>query len=330
MPDAPIETLEVLQAGKETTAGTSVAATSRVHIEPGSLTWDDGYESVRRRYAGSLATSHATQLGLQRPTLSFRERVTYDHVVRLLSMSLKGGITGSGAGADKTWSAITPSDTTDNLNRYTMEVGGTDTWPEEEEIAGCIADEIEFSWAKSDNVPLMANVSLLGMRIQQAAKTGALSFPATFVEILSRVARVYIDPTTIGTTSYARAISGSLRIGIGIEQRYGSDGNDYPNSVRVVGPRDIGLDLMVEYDSTVLRTARRAETLQKIRLEFPGPSLGASNYNLRFDYFGKIATHPLGTDGGVKVLNLTTVGEYDSGTTAEITATAVNTLTALP
>lgn len=330
MADAPIDVLEVLQAGKETTAGTSVAATARVHIEPGSVQWDHNYESVRRRYAGSLATSHGTQLGLQAPTLSFTERVTYDHVVRLLSMSVKGGITGSGGGANKTWSSIIPSDTTDNLNRWTFEVGGVDTFPDEEEFTGCVAQEVVFNWAKSDNEPLKADVSVLAMRNVQAARTGALSMPSTFVEVLSRTARVYIDSGTIGSTSYSRALSGRLSIVPGLVARYGTDGNDYPGSVRLVGPREYAMDLMIEYDTDDLRDFRRAETPIKVRLEFPGEALGGGNYNLRFDYFGKIAGDPIGSDGGVKVMNITTVGEYDSSTTAELDVTVVNTITALP
>lgn len=328
MADAPISRLQVLQSGPETTPGTLVAATNRVPFVPGSLRVGPDINTIRRINSGSLATSHGSSPGLQRPWLSYRERATYDRIVQVLAMFIKGGISGTGGAADKTWATITPSDSADDLKRYSYEIGGKDTWAEEEKLSGCVGDELTITWNKTDDV--MLDVRLVAVRNTQAAKTGSLSIPAGLVPILGRLVRCYIDPTTLGSTSYGRAISGTIRVKQGTKQRYGSDGNDYPNSVRVTDGRQITFTLRVEYDTTTLRTAWRNRTIEKMRIEFPGPVLGGSNYNFRFDVVGTIDAAPIDEDEGVTILSISGTAEYDAGLAGDSSFTVVNSITALP
>lgn len=336
MADAPITRLQLVQAGGEAGAspGTAVAATHRVNVVPGSVRVGPDIAKIRRTYAGSLATSHDSSSGLVRPWLSYREMATYDRLVQTLSMFLKGlgtaggsDITPTGGGADKTW-AIVPPDASDQLKRWTYEVGGRDTWPDEERFAGCVGDELTITWNKTSDVTL--DVRVIGVRNTQTAKTAALTLPSGLVPILGRYALAYIDPTTYGSTAKGRAISGTIRIRQGTKQRYGADGHDYPNSVRLTDGRTITFAVRVEYDEQTLRAAWRNTTLERFRLEFPGPSLGGSNYNARFDLAGTFDAAEIDSDDGVVILAITGTGQYDSGNAAEIAATIVNSLAALP
>lgn len=334
MADAPIQTLEVLQAGPETTPGTLVAATRRVITVPGQVRSGPDIPKIHRQYAGSLATSHSTSPGLQRPWVQWREPVSYDDVTRLFAMFLKGlasaggsDLAPTGGGSDKTWTFL-PGDAADLLKRYSFERGGKDTWPTELRFAGCVGDELTLTWNKTTDVT--ADVRLLSTQSTEGAKAAGLALPSAVVFVQGKTARVYADPTTFGSSSIGRAVSGTVRIKTGAAQRYGSDGNDYPNRVALVNRREVTFALRVEWDSSTLRDAWKNGTHEKLRLEFPGPVLGGSNYNLRIDFGGTFDDAPLDQDGGVTVLAIAGQGEYDAGLGSDVQVTLVNSLTALP
>lgn len=327
MPDAPITNLQVVQRGWESTPGTSVAAVRRVMNEPGSVDLSPiERDTIRRRYPGSLATSHQSSPGLQRAGIAYESRGYYDELALDLTMFF-GNATITGASADKTW-AFTAPDASDTLRRCTYEIGGRDTWAEEEELAGCVGNTLTITWNKSDD--WMEAIDLMAMRNVQAAKTAAIGAPSTLVPILGRYTRVWIDPTTIGTTSYGRGISGEIRLESGLSRRYGTDGNDYPNRIALIGPRVAGMSLIVEYDATTLRTAWRNGTVQKVRVSAPGPSLGSTAYNAIFNMVGTFDTNQIDEDDGIATLALDLVAEYDSGLGADVTASIVCSLTAIP
>lgn len=326
MPDAPITNLQVVQRGVEVTPGTLVAATHRAPIEPGSVSIGATIDRIRRRYSGSLATSHQSSSGLTHVTLSYDERGYYDYLAVLLRMFLAPTAAGTGAGADKSWT-FTPSDSADNLTRMSHEIGGRDTWAAEEKISGCVGSTLEITWNKTDD--WMCAVTVQGVRNTQAAKTGALTLPATLVPILGKLTRCYIDPTTFGTTSYGRALSGVIRIENAVAERFGTDGLDYPNRIAVL-QRTVTSSLIVEYDATTIRDAWRAGTLQKLRVEAPGPALGASTYNARFDIAGTWETSEIGDDDGIVTLAHDYTAEYNTGLGADISALVVNSLAATP
>lgn len=326
MADAPITNLQIVQRGIESQAGTLVPATHRVPIEPGTVKLNNTIDIIRRRYSGSLATSHSSSAGLSHVGVAWDERGTYDYLAVLLSQFLAPTVTGTGAQADKTWT-FDPNDTADDLKRASIEVGGKDTWAEEEHLAGCVGSVLEIAWNKNDD--WMLSVEYVGTRSTQAAKTGALTLPATLVPILGRLTKAYMDPTSFGSGAMGKAISGVVRIENILSPRFGADGNDYANRIAVLG-RKVSASLVVEYDATTLRAAWRGQTVEKIRVEAPGPSLGGSTYNARLDVPGTFDTSEIGDDDGIVTLAHDLVATYDAGITADINATVVCSLAAIP
>lgn len=328
MADAPNLKLQVLQRGKEVTEGTAVAATHRVPFDPGSLEWDAGYDRIRRRYSGSAATSHSSSTGLQTPSVKWSENGTYDYLAVLLETFLGAAtITDPNTDADKLWTFLPSDSSPNNLVRHTLEIGGRDTWAEEEKFAGCVGKSLKITWNKSDDVKLA--IEMASIRNSQASKTSSLTLPATLVPILGRLARVYIDTSTFGSTSFGRAIEGELTIENDLSQRFGSDGNDYANRIAVKG-RTVTASLTVEYDATTLRSAWRAGTLEKLRLSFPGPTLGASTYGATFDIPGTWDASKQDDDDGIATIAMDLTAEYNSSLGADIKATVVCSIDAVP
>lgn len=326
MPDAPTTNLQVLQRGKETTPGTLVAATHRVPFEPGSLNFGPVIDRIRRRYSGSGATSHGSSSGLTHVTVGWDERGTYDYLAVLLETFIGSAVI-TGAGADKIWSFLPSDSAPDGLKRHSLEIGGRDTWPSEEKIAGCVGASLEITWNKTDD--WMLAVEMQGVRNTQGAKTAALTLPATLVPILGRTTRVFIDPTTFGSTSYGRALSGVIRIENTVSERFGTDGNDYPNRI-VVLQRNVTASLIAEYDAVTLRDAWRNGTLQKLRIEAPGPALGASTYRTAFDIPGTWETSEIGDDDGIVTLSHDLTAEYNAAAAGDIGASVTSSLAAVP
>lgn len=324
MPDAPSNRLQLLQRGFETTPGTLVAATHRVPADVGSIDFSPTIDRIRRRFAGSMATSHSSSSGLVHNSLSYEEAGTYDYLAVMLQ-SFLGPPVITGATADRTWT-FTPSDSVDNLKRASFEIGGKDVWAAEEKLAGAVGTSLELTWNKTDDWRLAQEY--VGVRNTQGAKTAALALP-TLVPILGKTTRVYIDPTTFGTTSFGRALSGSIRIENTTSERFGTDGNDYANRVAVL-QRQVTASIVAEYDATTLRDSWRSGILQKLRVEAPGPSLGSTAYTARFDVPGTWETSELGDDDGVVTLEHELTAEYNATLAADIVAVIICSLTVSP
>jgi hypothetical protein len=324
MPDAPAIGMQLVQRGVETVAGTLVPATHRVPADMGSIEISTTIDRIRRRYAGSRATSHSSSSGLVHPTISYDEAGTYDYFAVLLQFFLATPVI-TGAGPDKVWTYTGAE--TDTLKRASLEVGGKDTWPAEERYAGCVGRVLDITWNKTDDWRFAQEY--IAMRNTQGAKAAGLTLPSTLVPILGRLTRVYVDPTTIGTTSYGRGISGSIHLENRVSERFGSDGNDYSNRIAVM-ERTVTAGLVVEYDAVTLRDAWRSGTIQKLRVEAPGPSLGASNYNARLDIVGTWETSEIGEDDGIITLEHELTAQYDSGLASDIVGVVTCSLAATP
>jgi hypothetical protein len=328
MADAPIKALQVVQRGVQASIGTGVAATHRVNINPGTAELDHNIEKIRRRFSGSLATSHqGTQSGPETYGVLWEERLTYDGIVAILQSLLAPTTAGTGAGADKVW-AFTPSDNADNVKRHTLELGGKDTWPSEFQLVDCIVKSLEITFAK--NQPWMGRVEYRGKTLTEQAKTAALSMPTTLVEILGKTTSIAIDPTTIGNSVQGQLVSGSLKIEAGVEERMNMDGTAGPSRVSITGERTVTGLFVVEYNAALLRTAWKNSTYEKCRIKSTGPTLGGSTYLAQLDVYGTIDAAPIRWDGNVATLELSVTAEYDNSVAADIVASITNSLAAIP
>ena len=333
MANAPVIPLQVVQAGKEVTAGTLVAATHMVDFTPGTASLERDINILEVRNSGSWSTSHRTYLGAEVVRVNYSAPVSYDRLpVQGVQFLASTPITGTGNPA-ATWAYTTISDTADDLASYSMEVGGKDStnaWPQEYKIAGLRGESWDIAIRHGE--VWTQKVALVGMLTTIGAKTSALSLPSSgLVDVRGVETKVYIDTTTIGSTQVVGSvISGDIHIGRGHMPRHTLDGLATPYRIARSGPNDVTAELVIEYNATTEYTAWAANTGRKVRIQATGPALGASTYIARFDLYGPWKTQKIDQDGNVIVQRLSLRGKYDSTAASEVTGSFTNAISALP
>src|SRR5262245_53990322 len=92
-----------LNYGKEATRGTPVAPTRKwPEHAPGSMREDLGLNYHEAETRGRRALAYRVTQTTEMPSLKVTGEPTFDDLV-WPHTSIKGGVTGTGAGADKTW-----------------------------------------------------------------------------------------------------------------------------------------------------------------------------------------------------------------------------------
>lgn len=332
---APVGPLQVLQAGREGTAGTLTAATHVVDIVPGSVTLNHTVDKIAVRNSGSWATSHRNPTGREAVELQWQEQATYDRLVTIGNLFIQPVSTGSGNPA-ATWSFTSPSDTSDNLESYSMEVGGKDTWPTEYLVAGLRGKSLSID-IKQDGLWTL-DVGLIGKQVTTGTKTSALSLPSNshgggppLVNVRGVETKLYIDGTTFGSTvQTGKFVSGTVNLNVGMNPRYTMDGIAYPYRVAQTDPREVSAEVVIEYDATTERTHWATGSNRLVRFEAVGPGLGSTTYLARLDVSGVWESRELGNDGNVITEQLTLRGQYNTGLAGELTMTLRNSITARP
>lgn len=319
--------LETLQFGIQTTRnGTAVAATHVVDFESAQLKMTR--KKIRTMRSGSLATSHRSDNGEIDYELTIKTAGTYDRIACFLPMFLAPTITGTGSSADKTW-AFTPSDSSDNLKAGTFECGGVDTWPANFKLAGCIGKALTIEIGQDG---LWACTWVLIPQTKVAGSlTGSLTAATSLVDILGYTTKVYLDTSTVHTTQPGKMISGKIAIDLGTTGlHYLGVANGEPGDVRQTKRRSVKVDLVGGWQATTEFDAWEANTLRKLSIDSVGAALGDTAYEARFDFYLTWETWEIAARDGEITQQLSGVGQYDATATADVLATIVNSIAAIP
>lgn len=320
-----------LNVAKESTKGTPVAPTRQLYAEGSGmfapdfgLNFHEG-ENSGRRLRTRRATSQSEDVAWSMRTVS---GVGYDDLVIPFSF-LKGGVTGTGASADKTWT-FTPSWTGANTpDAYTIDVGDNEqNW----RLQYCQATSFKLTAAMGDVTQL--EMSGFGQRAVKTAKATPSSNTAVKI------------PGDIWTLKQASSIAGlgaasvitnmllgwELEVSTGLVWRHYQDGNAY-GSTSLESSISANLTLTVEssaaavtefYDKAV------AATMSFLRLKATGPTLGSSNYSAQLDMpvLYEVPELLAGDQDGINIYTIT-AHVADDGTNGLIPV-IVNSLSALP
>jgi len=270
--------------GKETTRGTPVAPTRQLYgegtgvIEPTfGLNFHEG-ENAGRRYRIRRVTSAAEDVSLKYRSLS---GVSFDDLVVPFSQ-LKGGATGSGANADKTWT-FTPSATAANSpESYSVDVGDdTQNW----RVQYAMAQRIKLAAARNDVTSM--EMDLFGQRAVKGAKATpsantALKIPGDLWTIKFAANIAGIGAASVQTNFL---LAWEVEIMTGLKWRHYMDGNLYGGQHVET---DIAATLSMTVESTSLAISQFydkavAGTMDFLRLRATGPALGTGNYGAGFD-----------------------------------------------
>lgn len=250
-----------VQVGKETTAGTAVAATRRMYFEDPQLTKER--EARQHKFSvGRRDNVLAQTLGPEKVMFKGKMPLSADELIELLLATVRGGVTPTGAGP-YVWT-FTPGTT---LDPQTVEwYDGARGW----DGAGLVGNKIKISGSVNDRN--MVDYEAMGLSMVQATPTGSLADRVpTFIE--GWETKLYID--AFGGTAGTTAVNGTLvnwevELNNGLEHEFFAQ-NSISAGVITLGEIEVTAKLTFRADPAVALTEFdnwNAETKRLIQLEF--------------------------------------------------------------
>lgn len=321
--------------GKETTWGTGVSPTRRFYgvatgaIDPG-LSWELHREAARgvKTRVGRAPTQTSED-----PTVKIASAggIGYDDLVQPLSAGLRGGQTGAGASADKTWTLVSQNAATNSYSPMTVEIGDD---IQAYRVAGCIPT----SWTVSTQLGGMTDYSMEMFGKQTTKVTAATPAESTPILIPGDLWTVKFATTLAGLAG-ASVVSNFLR-SFSLTWNTGAQPRHYADGTLLAAQyveTDLGGTLDLEVESTAQAVSQFYDkhttmTMDFVRLKATGPSLGGTNYSLQFDvpvYWTKPQLLS-GDDNGVNLYKVSGDIAYDPTGAQSLSAILVCSLAAIP
>jgi hypothetical protein len=285
---AGVKALRKIQLGRETTAGTAVAATA---IWRGIGTLEDTtVVTFPEEDVGYLSGTDRAYIAKEGGTLEMEEvEATFEQLPYILEASIKAvntGVTDTG-GSGKVYTYPLPTTAANTINTYTLRAGDS----EGAEVApfGYVS---EFTLSGVGGEAVKVNATWMAKSVAPQAFTAALSL-VDVEEILFSNGTVWIDTTTIGTTTKSNTLMGmELSVPSGWQPIMAADGSLSYTGLKNVGAEPT-LQVTFEHDATSIaeKAAWKAKTRRLIRLQFKGTALttaGTFTYKtLRIDGGGR-------------------------------------------
>jgi hypothetical protein len=286
-----IKKLRKVQLGRETTAGTSVAATAVVRIT-GATIEDASTFEFPDEDVGLLVQTERNYVPMVGAKIAWPDNpATFEQLPYILEAGIKKVTTGATdtGGAGKIYVYPFPTATPNVIQTYTVE-GGDNI--QEEEIEYAFVQGFKLSGAPKEVVN--ASAEWVGRQVTLSTFTPGLAIPAV-EEILFQKTKLYIDNAsgTLGTTLVSSTLMGfTLDIDTGLREVYSGDGQLYFDRTKNVGPSGT-LEVTFEHNASALaeKAAWRAKTTRAIRLVIEGSAFtagtGYSKKTLKIDVCGR-------------------------------------------
>lgn len=321
--------------GKETVKGTPVAPTRRFYgAAAGNLALGDQWAFHEAENRGRRTRpSRIPTLLREMPTLKLADidGIGYDDLVIPFSMGIRGGQTGAGGAADKTWTFTAQNtgnnspesfsaDVGDDVQNWRLQYVMARRWKISAELGGLTKFESDVFAQRAVKTAAAAPAEVAPVKIP--ADLWTVKFAGTFAGLP-------------GASVQANFLRGwSLEWFTGFTPRWYLDGNLYLG-------QHVETDLMgkltMTSESTALAVSEwvdkwRAGTLDFTRLKATGPTLGGTNYSLQFDlpiYWDE--PKPIAqVDEGVNLYTTTARVAFDETAAKSLEATLVCSLAAIP
>lgn len=251
------------QFGKETTAGTTVAATRRMYLAADGTFTREREARPHRFSTGSRDNVRAFTLGPTVVSGSVEMPLSASEIIELLLMGINGGVTPTGAGTPKLWT-FTPGTT---LDAATIEwYDGARGW----DVGGCYVDKLNFKG--SANGEAMVSADIFGKNMTIATPTGSLTERVPdFIE--GWETKLYLD--TFGGTAGTTAVAGTMinwdiSIENGLGRKYFADNTIAAGGI-TIGELEVKATLTFEAAASAAATEFAnwdATTKRLARLEF--------------------------------------------------------------
>jgi hypothetical protein len=336
MPAPGTQIFTYFQTGKESAAGTSVAATRQWYGQgTGEITIDDNLAEHRGNRGTRTQLAHVTSTGVAVDIAYQADNqigVAYDELIYPMSQ-LKGGVTGVGGAADKTWT-FAPSQTGANAQEsFTIEVGD-----DIQEIEFEYSQMSDFTIAASQDPSSVTQFSANWFARQPTKSTKTALAANLGVRIPGQLWKIRFASAQSGLTGASDVLNFlqdfSITHQTGLVRRFYQDGLLYFGQSVESMEQTATVTLHVEHTAqayTEFYDKKRAGTPDFLQLKALGPTLGGSNYSAQLQY-GVIWTDvkPLTSESdGINLMEVTGKSFIDPTWATNFNAVIVCSATAL-
>lgn len=306
--------------GKETTAGTAVAATTIWRGVGGNLQ-DTRVVNTVDEQIGVLVKSNRAYLSQLGGSLNMAATpATFEQLPHILEGGIKKIGTGAadGAGTGKIYNYALGT-TVNTIQTYTIETGDDQQ-----------AEEMEYSFVDSFTLsgergqPVMMSANWMGRQVAKTTFTGALSVP-TVEDIITGKGAFYIDDVggTIGTTAVTGTLlAWELQVTTGWRPKFVVDKGILYFDFIYFDPDTFSATFSATYEHNASAVAEKdkwvANTPRLIRLSIPGSATGTpgttySTKLLRLDMACRYTVfNALDSDEGNSIVTVEGAVGYDS------------------
>jgi hypothetical protein len=319
------------RAALETVRGTSLTPTRLIYGEEFAI--EQTVETIRpTELRASYNPVYSASAGPERNAFRMSGRMSYDDLIWHASLFFKGGVSPTGAGADRTWTFL-PTAASDDLKTATVQLGYVDTIGASApgvEVNYVFGDTFNLHFEKNNDGALTFASTFLAAKAstQISAFTGALSDRAVVLASCNNTT-AFIDTTTIGTTGDANVISLDFNLSQSPVPLYTLDGTTAARAVYRPTHRRWSSTIVRQFANDTEWDKYVDKTPRKVRLRTTGPVLGGSNYKIDLDLYG-VYTNRTWTDvDGIITETLTLEQIYDATATADHQLVVVNAATAI-
>lgn len=323
------------QLGRESTAGTAVAATT-IWRGPSNVINDDVELTIPAENVGYFGPADRGYFARAGASLEFPEtEVTFEQFPHILEAGIRTDTPAANGGTTVAYiyEYVFPTTTANTIKTYTVETGNGQKAHEMEESF------VEtFSLTGAPGEAWKTTSRWLGR--QKTSTTFTSLSVAAVEEALFNKSKLYLDASggTIGSTLKSNTFVGaSIEVATGLRFIPAANGNLYFSGTKCTGANITG-SLTLEYDTVgaAMEDAYEAGTTYLMRIDIIGTALSGSG--------GTHTTKLIRLDAAIKILSITPLESMDGNDTITLnwrsvqgnagqaaeTFTVVNLLSAIP
>ena len=313
------------RAALEAVRGTDLTPTRLIYGE--EFTHDQTIETIRpAERRASYEAYFSASAGPERNTFGMSGRVSYDDLIWYANLFLKAVASGTGAGADKTWTFV-PTNTSDDVKTATVQLGYADTIATAPgvKLNYVFGQTFNIHWEKNDDGAATFKADFLAAKAatQITAFTGALSDRTVTLASCNNTV-VYLDAATIGTTADSNIVSVDWTLNLSPVPFYALDGTTAASAVYRPNHRTWTATIVRQYASATEWSIYASKATRKVRVRTTGPALGASNYKIDLDLYGVYTGRSWSEVDGIITEELTLEPIFDTGTSTSHSLVVVN------
>ena len=328
-----------IQLGRESTAGTAVAATT-IWRGVGGMLQDNREIVMVDEMIGIAMPTTRNYIPKYEGALSMAEApATFEQLPHILEAGIKSVGTGSsdGVGSGKIYTYPVGMTSANTIKTYTIETGDNQ---QAEEMEYCFVEKFTLKGARGEAV--MMSADWIGRQVTNTTFTGALTAP-TVSEVIASDGLFYIDAVggTIGTT----AISGTLlewelAVTTGWKAKYTVDSGQRYFNFAYFDKDSFSAELSMTFEHDAASVAQkalfRAGTPRLFRIKFNGPGLttNGTTYSFKTLHIDAAAVYTeweaLDADEGNSIYSVKATVGYDPTAAKGLQILVVNELSTIP